>query len=88
MAATDLYAGMGPGVNSPCRHAAVVTPSDSTDLTYVSVLFIGGSGNVAVITAAGETVTIAGVVAGSVLPLRVSRVMSTNTTATNIVALA
>ena len=84
MAATDLYAGMGPGVSSPCRHAVVVTPNDSTDLTYVSILLIGGSGNVAVITAAGDTVTLP-VVAGMVLPLRVSRVLSTNTTATPVV---
>ena len=51
------------------------------------ILLIGGSGNVAVITAAGDTVTLP-VVAGMVLPLRVSRVLSTNTTATPIVAMA
>jgi hypothetical protein len=40
-----------------------------------------------VLMASGQTVTFVGVAAGSVLPIRVARVNSTNTTATNIVAL-
>lgn len=89
MAATDLFAGMGAGLASPCSRAEVVTPNDSTDLTYVCrALFIGGAGNLCVITSGGDTVLFTGVVAGTILPLRASRVKSTTTTATNIVALA
>lgn len=73
------------------RKATAVTPSDSTDLTaYARSLYVGGAGNVAVIMAdqSGDTaVTFVGVAAGTVLPVQVRRVMSTNTTATNILAL-
>lgn len=74
-------------VVDPASNAAAVTPNDSTDLTYTSrALFVGGAGNVAVIMAGGQTVTFTGVTAGFLLPIRVSRVLSTGTTATTITA--
>ena len=70
-------------------HAQAVTTSDTVDLTNVSRgLFVGGAGNVVVIMADGTTVTITGVTAGTLLPIRVSRVKATGTTATNMVALS
>jgi len=76
------------GLSSPSTHAAAVTPDDDNDLTYVTRgLFVGGAGNVAVITMGGDTVTFTGVVAGSILPIRVNRVKATGTTATDIMAL-
>ena len=75
---------------NPGRYAEAVTPSNSVDLTRVSrALFVGGAGNLSVVMAGnGETVVFIGVPAGAVLPIRVSRVNSTSTTATNIVAIA
>lgn len=65
-----------------------VTASDTTELTKVArALYVGGAGNMAVVTAEGDTITILGVTAGTLLPLMVTQVMSTNTTATNITAL-
>jgi hypothetical protein len=88
MAAADTFSLHRPGLESPCDHAAAVTPSDDTDLTVVTRgLYVGGAGNVAVITKGGETVTFTGVVAGSILPVRVARVKATNTTATTIMAI-
>lgn len=73
----------------PAEHAEAVTPSDGTDLTIVSRgLYVGGSGNVAVVMASGAAVTFTGVIAGSLLPIRVSRVKSTGTTATTILSLS
>lgn len=79
------------GVTAPAKNIKVITPNDSTDLTDVTkALYIGSAGAVAVI-AADDTVavTIPGVQAGSILPIRVKRVMATNTTVTagNIIAL-
>jgi len=73
----------------PAHNAAAVTPNDGSDLANSSTaLFVGGAGAVKVDMVGGTTgVTLTGVVAGSVLPIRVSRVYSTGTTATNIVAL-
>ena len=69
--------------------AEAVTPSDTTKLSAVTrALYVGGAGNVAVLMADGSTATFVGVPAGSVLPIRVQRVNSTNTTATSMVGLS
>lgn len=73
--------------SDPAYDAAAVTKSDSTDLGNVRGLYIGGQGDVAVTTAGGSVVTFSSVPAGSILPIQVAKVMSTNTTATAIVAL-
>lgn len=77
--------------------AAAVTTSDTADIPSVStqdgsgnngcVLYIGGAGNIKVTTAGGDTVTFTGLLAGMFLPVQVLRVWSTDTTATNIIAL-
>lgn len=64
--------------------AVAVTTSDSTQVGY-SGLYIGGAGDVAVKGISGTAVTFVNVPAGTILPIVVNRVMSTNTTATNIV---
>lgn len=67
---------------------AAVTPGDSTTLPATRGIWVGGAGNLAVIFAGDTTaVTLVGVAAGTLLPIQVTKVMSTNTTATNIVAL-
>lgn len=72
----------------PWQNAAAVTPNDSADLTAVaSALFVGGAGNIAVVTVGGHEVTLNGATAGSVIQVRVKRVKATGTTATNLVGL-
>lgn len=70
------------------RRAAAVTKSDSTMLEPTRALFVGGAGDLALrfVDAPTTTVTLTGVVAGSVLAVSVVQVMNA-TTATNIVAL-
>lgn len=86
--AQDTFETYIPSLVDSARHAAVVTASDTVDLTAVSrALWIGGAGNINVITQGGETVLISGIQAGTLIPIRVSRVLSTNTTATLIVNL-
>jgi hypothetical protein len=65
--------------------AQVVSPSNSSDFSESSVLWIGGAGNVRVTTDQGSDVTFTGVLSNTTLPVRVKRVWSTGTTATNIV---
>jgi hypothetical protein len=67
-----------------------VTPSDTLDLPSGTcrALWVGGAGDVALIADRDSAaVTIKAVDAGTILPVRTRRVMSTNTTATSIVAL-
>jgi len=65
--------------------AEAVTPSDTVNLSAPSVIYVGGTGNVRVLTAQGTDVTFSGVPVGAVLPVQVIRVYSTNTTATLLV---
>jgi hypothetical protein len=71
-----------------------VTPADNTRINTTRAIYVGGAGNLVVKfadvtdpTAAGNTVTLTGVLAGQVYPIQVNCVMSTSTTATSIVAL-
>lgn len=73
----------------PAAHAEAVTPHDSTNLDReMEGLYIGGAGDVVVVMPDDSAITFAGVPAGTILPVRAKRVNATNTTATNIVALA
>lgn len=75
-------------LHSPAGGAAAITPNDSTDLSTVTRgIYVGGAGNIAADMMDGTAVTVSGALAGTVLPLRVKRVKSTNTTATNLLAL-
>lgn len=83
----DKFSNHAPGLESPIQNAAAVTPNDSTDLAnFARALWVGGEGNVALDTVGGDTVTFTAVPAGTILPVRVARVRSTSTTATNIIA--
>lgn len=101
MAAADQYSteqpapngtgySIAPGTAGVAGTSAVaVTPSDTVDLTYVSrELYVGGAGNVTAIMADGTTVLFSTVPAGTRLPIRVSRVKATGTTATLMVAIS
>ena len=65
--------------------AAVVTPSDTNNFREPSVIWVGTAGNVRVLTAQGSDVLFSAVPGGTVLPVQVIRVWSTNTNALNIV---
>ena len=52
-----------------------------------AVLYIGGAGNVRVLTEGGDDVTFNGTLAGSYFPIQVLRVFASGTTATNIIAI-
>lgn len=63
---------------------ASVTPHDSNDLSVGGILFVGVGGDVRVNTQQGSDLTFKNVPSGTFLPVIVSRVYSTNTTASNI----
>lgn len=84
----DQHSGFVEGLTSPADNAAAVTPSDSTDLAFTSrALYVGGAGNIVATMAGGGDVTFTAVPSGSILPVRVTRVKATSTTATSIVNL-
>lgn len=85
----DVFENLTEGISAPGNNLVAITPSDSTDLAQVSRgIYVGGAGNLVVTPAAGgSNVTFVGVPAGTVLPIRVSRVLSTSTTATSLINL-
>lgn len=85
---SDNFENFAPGLTSPASHFASVTPHDTTPLTKSSrSLYIGGAGDVAVTSVEGDEEVFVGVVAGTILPIRVSHVRAVGTTATNILSL-
>lgn len=76
------------GSASPATRAFAVTPNDSADLTHpCRAFYVGVSGDVKVTTLEGDTVTFVGVAAGVPHPIWCTRIFSTSTTATSIVAI-
>lgn len=75
------------GFNAPARNGVLVTPSDGSDLDYVTRgLYIGVAGTVKVDMVDSGTFTFTAP-AGIVFPGQVTRVYLTGTTATSIIAL-
>jgi hypothetical protein len=77
--------------SEPGVEIRAITPSNSTDLTGCKGFFTTDAGNVAVKTVYGASadtaVTIADCPVGQIIPLRITRIMSTNTTATQVYGL-
>lgn len=65
--------------------AVAVTPSDTDNLKWPSVIYCGSTGLVRVTTAQGDD-TVFSVLPGVVIPVQVIKVWATGTTATNLVA--
>jgi hypothetical protein len=68
-------------------HGAVaVTTSDATVIQITRALYVGTTGNINVRMADGQTVLFSNVAVG-IFPIQVDQVLSTSTTASNIIAL-
>ena len=75
--------------DGPAGWAEAVTPSDTVDLAYTSRgIYVGVTGNVALITEEGNTVTFTAVPAGTTLAVKATRILATGTTATSLLALS
>jgi len=76
------------GVGEPASNAEIVTPDDNSDLGTVSrALYVGVSGDIAVVMSGGASIIFTGVGSGTVLPIRVKQVKATGTTASLIINL-
>lgn len=71
----------------PAVGAFAITPNDSTVFSRIPrAIYIGNSGSLKVDMESGDTVTFANVPVG-VLPITVTRVYATGTTASNLIGL-
>jgi hypothetical protein len=84
----DPFANTQPSLSSPASAGSEVTPSDGDALPVPSrALYVGSGGTMAIRMLSGDNLTFVDVPSGSFLPIRVSQVHSTGTTAGAIVAL-
>jgi hypothetical protein len=84
----DSFKTHGRSLTSPPEEAAPIIPDDAGGLAFATrAIWVGGAGDLRVRMLGGAVVTLAGVPAGSLLPLRVAQVLATATTATALVGL-
>lgn len=84
----DRFSNTQPSLSGPASSGFAITASDTIDLTEsIRALYVGGSGDVSVRMLSGETLVLRNVPGGSLLPLRITRVFATATTATDLAGL-
>ena len=75
----DTFAKHTRSLTSPPEHAIAIVPADQ-DLAHVTrALYVGSGGDLAVRMLDGGSVTLLNVPSGTLLPLRVSRVLPAST---------
>lgn len=85
VASDDKFGSFTVALDSPATGGFAITASDATVFTQPTrAVWVGGAGNVAVRFIDGTTITLTGVLAGTLLPIRVDKVLSTGTTASTI----
>ena len=82
----SLVTAVTPGTLTQRINYPGVTDPSSQGESNGCILYIGTTGDVEVVTAAGDNVTFVGVAGGTFLPVQVLQVVATSTTATNILA--
>lgn len=77
----EYYSSFGPGLQDPANDIvdADISLADFTFKVVPRYLWIGGSGDLDVVTSRGTTITIPNVLGGSLLPLRVNTILDTST---------
>ncbi|CDZ26305.1 hypothetical protein [Neorhizobium galegae] len=84
----DRFANTQASLSGPAASGFSITPSDSSDLPETTrALYVGTGGHLSVRMLSGETLALSNVPAGGLLPLRVTRVFATGTTAAAITGL-
>ena len=86
---TDRFENTAPSLAGPASHGFAITPSDSALLVEnTRAIYVGSGGDIAALMLSGANVLLSAVPSGSILPLRLTKIMASGTTADNIVGLA
>ncbi len=86
--AADTFSNYGVGLSSPYTNGFAVVPHDTNALTNdTRAIYVGGSGDITLVTTGGDTIVLIGLVVGNIYPIRANIIKSGGTDATNIVAL-
>jgi hypothetical protein len=84
----DTFRTHGRNLTAPSEYAVTIQPSDSSGLPYATrAIYVGTAGDLRVRMLGHSEVTFVNIPQGAVLPLRVTQVFATGTTAANMVGL-
>lgn len=84
----DRFSDSSSSIIGPAAHAFPITPSDSAVLAETTRgIYCGAGGDIVATMLSGAVVTLANVAAGTLLPLRATKVAATGTTANGLVGL-
>lgn len=84
----DRFANVQASLSGPASSGFTVTPHDTTDLPEPTrAVYVGSGGDLTVRMLTGETLVFSAVLPGSLLPVRVTRIFATGTSAANLVGL-
>ncbi|WP_323571694.1 hypothetical protein [Rhizobium sp. 28DA2] len=85
---SETYTHHSAGLRSPASHGFDIVPDDNNPLPSATrAIYVGNGGQLCLTLLSGATVTFQNLPAGSLLPVRATRVFSTRTTATGLVGL-
>lgn len=78
---------MGYPADISADDAFTATPADGVVLQNCTGVYVGGTGNLTVVTYSGNTVVFTALPVGSVIRLKIAQIKATGTTATLLVGL-
>ena len=85
--ATDLFENFPLAFTMPYNDGFAITKSDDNELAQVTRgIYVGGAGNISLVTERGNTIVLKGALAGTILNVRAVKVLAA-TTATDLVGL-
>ena len=85
--ATDLFENFPLAFTMPYNDGFAITKSDDNELAQVTRgIYVGGTGNISLVTERGNTIVLKGVLTGTILNIRAVKVLAA-TTATDLVGL-
>ena len=86
---SDPFSSHMSGLESPASDGFAILPDDVAVLPSVTrAIYVGSGGDLVVTMKSGVVVTFTGLIAGTILPVRVAAVAASGTTATHLVGLA
>jgi hypothetical protein len=85
---SNIAASRAPSADGPATRGFAITPDDVADISGPTrALYVGTSGDIALVLVSGDEIVLEGVAGGTLLPLRVKQVSASGTTAGGLVGL-
>ncbi|MBA96011.1 MAG: hypothetical protein V7763_11360 [Sulfitobacter sp.] len=84
----DNFSDYSSGLSGPICGGFDITPSDADEISQVTrAIMVSQSGDLSVELKSGDAIVLKNLIPGAVYPFRISKVLSTGTTATGITGL-